>query len=66
MKTLTESVTIYVYTNGHFYRNKTLNVFSLLSGDIEVCLKYCIENVISGAYQLAISIFSESKTECIK
>lgn len=26
-----------------FYRNKTLNVFLLLSEDIDVCLKYCIE-----------------------
>jgi len=37
MKTLTESVTIYAYTNGNFYRNKTLNVFIFLSEDTEVC-----------------------------
>lgn len=39
MKTLTESVIIFVYTDDHFYRNKTSSVFILLSGDVEGCLE---------------------------
>lgn len=53
---------VYVHNNSHFYRNKILSVFVLLSEDVEVCLKHCIENVIN--YQLLsiiinwVSIFS--------
>lgn len=44
----------------------SLNVFILMSEDIEVYLKCWKDNALPWGYQFVVSIFRESKTECIK